>query len=143
MLNIFTGQLWKWATGGAAVVALILCGLLMTSYFENQSLTKQRNALAQQINDPKTGYIAQLSQARTNVAQLRQTIAVQNREIDRLSAESRARLAEAERRLAAAQAATRRMERQLAQFLATGPQGATLEERIRDIDERAMKEFVK
>lgn len=140
--QFLTGKLWKIATGGAALIALGLTILLMTTYIENKDLTKQRNELARQINDPKTGYIAQLAQSRTNVETLKEEVRYQNQELDRLSKESRERLAATERRLRAAQQETRQMEKQLAGFLATGPQGTTLEDRIRDIDERALQEFV-
>lgn len=140
--SFLTGQCWKYATGAAAVVALILSSLLLASYFQNRGLETEKEKLAQLINDPKTGYIAQLAQARTNVAQLQRAVETQNAAIERLSAEGKARLAESERRLAAAQAQTKQMEKKLAGFLATKPQGDTLEDRIQDIDARAMKEFV-
>lgn len=136
------GNLWKAATGAAGVVVLALAFLLATSYMENRSLANQRNKLSQQINDPKTGYIAKLAQAQSNVVILTMALDEQNKKIEKLGAEHRARVAEAERRLKEAQRQTIIMERKLAGFLATGPNGSTLEERIRDIDERALKEFV-
>lgn len=139
---MFTGQLWKGATAGATVIAVVLIGLLISSYFVNRDISRQRDALSAQINDPTTGYVAQLAQARTNVETLKVEVQRQNAAIDQLSQDSQRRLAEAERRLAAAQAYATRVERQLAGFLATGPSGATLEDRVRDIDERAMKEFL-
>lgn len=141
-MSLLSGQIWKIATGGAAVLAIILSSLLLSSYFENRDLMDQRNALSQQINDPQTGYVAQLAQSRTNVAQLKNQIEKQNEAYTQLSETSAARLAEAERRLAAAQRASAVMQKQLDGFLATAPKGTTLEDRIRDIDERAMKEFL-
>lgn len=140
--SFLAGSAWKLAFGGSAIVGLVLSALLLASYFENRSLSSQRDQLAQQINDPKTGYIAQLVQARTNVAQLQTTIETQNKAYDKLEKDSAAALAASKARLAAAQAQTRQVERQLGHFLATKPQGATLEDRIRDIDDRAMKELV-
>lgn len=141
-IPFLSGQLWKIATGGAAVVALILSALLMWSYFENRDITKQRDVLSAQINDPTNGYIAQLAQSRTNVETLKVEVERQNAAYDKLSAESTARLANARAALAKAQAETRALERKVAGFLATKPQGATLEDRVRDIDDRAMKEFL-
>lgn len=141
-MKLLSGQVWRIATGAAAVIALAMMALLMSSYFTNRELTQQRDVLANRINDPKSGYVAQLAQARTNVEQLKVAVAVQNAAYDKLSAESAARLAESKRQLAAAQAETKVIERKLAGFLATKPQGSTLEERVRDIDRRALTEFV-
>lgn len=142
MTDFFTGKLWKIATGAAAVVALLLGILLTTSYMQNRDLTRQRDGLSVAINDPATGYIAQLAQARTNVETLKVAVEQQNAAYDKLSVESQAALRLAQARLAAAQAETRALERKVASFLATKPQGATLEDRVRDIDDRAMKEFL-
>jgi hypothetical protein len=140
--SFLTGSVWKLAFGGATIVGLVLSALLLASYFENRSLTSQRDTLAAQINDPETGYIAQLAQSRTNVAQLQTALDRQNVAYLKLQDDSRAALDAANTKLAAAQAHSRKMERQLGQFLSTKPQGATLEERIWDIDRRAMKELV-
>jgi hypothetical protein len=142
MMSFFTGNLWKFATGGAALVAIVLSALLMSSYFENRDLVSQRDSLSKSISDPKTGYVAQLAQARTNVATLEVAVERQSAAYDELSKASTARLAATRAELAKAQAATKVMERKLAGFMATGPKGATLSERIQDIDDRAMKEFV-
>jgi len=139
---ILTGNLWKLATGGAAIVGLVLSALLMTSYFENRDLMCQRTALQTSINDPQTGYVARLAQANTNVATLKHEIEIQNTAYDKLSAESKALLASKQAELAKAQAATRAMQLRLNGFLATKPQGATLEDRVRDIDARGMAEMV-
>jgi hypothetical protein len=139
--SFLTGQLWKIATGGAAAVALLLSSLLISTYFTNRDLTRQRDALARQIDDPKTGYVAQLAQSHTNVAQLRTSLEAQTQALDRLSKESKRSKESAQRALDIALAEKHTMEKKLAGFLSTKPQGATLEARIRDIDERAMVEF--
>jgi len=140
--SFLTGNLWKLATGGAAIVGLVLSALLMSSYFENRDLMKQRTALQTSINDPVTGYVARLAQANTNVATLKHEVEVQNDAYDRLSAESKALLASKQAELAKAQAQTKAMQLRLNGFLATKPQGATLEDRVRDIDARGMAEMV-
>lgn len=141
-MSFLSGNLWKIATGGAAILAVILSSFLLSKTLENRDLTSQRNKLSQQINDPKTGYVAQLAQARTNEEQLKTAVARQNVAYAELSRTSAARIADSERRLAIAQSATRTLERKLNGFLATGPKGTTLEDRVRDIDDRALKEFL-
>ena len=140
--SFLTGKLWKVATGAAAVVAMILTVMLATSYMHSRDLSRQRDVLATRISDPVNGYVAQLAQARTNVETLKVAVAQQNAAYDKLSTESQTRLAAAQARLADAQAKTKVMERRLSGFLATAPKGATLEDRVRDIDDRAMKEFL-
>jgi hypothetical protein len=140
--SFLTGRLWKVATGAAAVIALVLTVMLATTIMQSKDLAKQRDMLASRISDPVNGYVAQLAQARTNVETLTVEVERQNAAYDKLSVESQSRLAAAQARLTEAQAATKTMERKLAGFLATGPKGTTLEARVRDIDERAMKEFL-
>jgi hypothetical protein len=136
------GFLWKVATGLAGVATLVLGFMLISAQIENRVITKQRDQLTQQITDPKTGYVARLTQANANVAVLQTAVAEQNTKYEKLSRDSKAALAASEARLAAAQARTRTMQKKLDGFLATKPQGVTLEDRIRDIDTRAMSEFV-
>lgn len=136
-------SIWKIATGGAALACLVLISLLTSSYFENRDLLKQRSVLIESINNPKTGYVAQLAQAHTNEATLTLQVKHQNDEYDKLSKKSQADLAASEARLAKVQAENKAMDKKLASFLATKPQGPTLEDRVRDIDARAMAEFVK
>jgi hypothetical protein len=133
---------WKLATGGAAIIALLLTVLLFSSYKVNQDLTQQRAVLQKSINDPETGFIVQLAQARTNVETLKVEVERQSQAYDKLSKDSEIALAAARAKLAVAQQETKAIERKVAGFLATKPQGATLEDRIRDIDDRAMKEFL-
>lgn len=139
--SFLAGRLWKIATGAAGVICLTLAALLMSSYFENRSIARQNAELARRINDPKTGYIAQLAQSHTNEATLKVQVAEQNLTITKLSAESTARLKAAEARVAAANAARLIAERKVAAFLATAPQGATLGDRFRDIDARILKDL--
>lgn len=141
--SIALGGVWKIATIGAGVITLLLGSLLTASYFENRDLMKQRGELIAQITDPKTGYVAQLSQARTNVATLTQNLDDQRHSFE-LKAEERERvLATTQAELEAAQKKTADMDKRLSGFLATKPKGATLEDRIRDIDSRGMSEMVK
>lgn len=141
--SFLTGPIWKIATIGAGVVSLVLVALLMSSYFERQDLLKQRAALELRINDPKTGYVAQLAQATTNVATLKVAVERQTKQLKDFEAASNAQLKATEAQLKVAQEQTRVSQLKLNRFLATKPQGATLEDRVRDIDARALAELIK
>ncbi len=143
LLSFFQGHLWKVATIGAGVISLILVSLLIASTFENRDLSNARAVLASRIDDPKTGYVAQLAQARTNEETLKLVVKRQNEAYTTLSAKSKSDLALTEAALVVAQRETKLAESRLAAFLATKPQGATLEARVRDIDERALAELIK
>jgi hypothetical protein len=136
------GQLWKVATGLVGVVSIGLIAMLMASYFENRDLMHQRTVLMTSINDPKTGYIAQLSQAHTNVETLKVSLDTQRVALQAKADDANRELRVTEANLAAAQAKTKAMEVRLNKFLATGPQGATAADRIRDIDRRGLEEMV-
>ena len=140
--NPLTAPLWKLATIGAGVVCLVLSALLLSSTFENRSLVQQRNALALQITDPNTGFVARLAQANTNVETYKTALETQRKSFEAKAAEREAVLADTQQRLEAAQATSRAMQLKLDRFLATKPQGSTLDERVRDIDRRALSELV-
>lgn len=141
-MGFVTAPLWKIGTIGAGVICAVLMFFLATSASENRELTKQRTALSDRINDPKTGYVVRLSQAATNVETLKVALETQRKSFQLKESERNLALAASERRLAIAQAETRGMEVKLSRFLATKPQGSTLEDRVRDIDARAMTELV-
>lgn len=141
-MSILDGQLWKVATAAAGVVSLVLIALLLAANVENRNLMKQRTELSKQINDPETGFVARLTQARTNEAQLRVAIERQRQTFQAAAEQNNARLVETERQLAAAQVQTRQMETRLRSFLSTAPQGSTAEEQISDIDSRGLEEMV-
>jgi len=142
-MNILTGQLWKIATVGAGILTIVLMGALTMSYFDNKELDKAKAELTARINDPKTGYVVQLAQARTNEATLKVQVERQTAAYKELSAKDQAKLAETERQLKLAQEKTRVMEKRLADFMSTKPRGDTLDARVRDIDDRAMEELLK
>lgn len=141
-MNLVTGQIWKLATIAAGVLTLVISGLLTYTYFEKEDLIEQKTELVRQITDPNTGFIAQLAQSRANVTTLKVQLETQRASFQSKEAEGNAKLKATEAKLAAAQVKTQAMERRLASFLATKPQGATLEDRIRDIDARGMAEMV-
>lgn len=135
---------WKIGTGIAAIMAVILGFLLFSSYNDNKALLTQKQELVSRIEDPKTGYVARLTQANANVVTLRAAIEDTNQKMRLREAEaenSRVKLSQLNKKLAEAQAETRAMEVRLKQFLATKPQGGTLDARVRDIDSRVLKEL--
>lgn len=143
-LSLLTGgTLWKAATIGAGLITLILIGFLVAANVENHDLMKQRQELVTQITDPNTGYVAQLAQSRTNVATLTTQLDTQRKSFEIKAAEREKVLADTQRKLNLAQAKTKEMEVRLDKFLSTGPQGTSLEERVRDIDTRGLAEMVK
>lgn len=136
------GKVWKLGMILVGALSLVLTVLLTMSYFENNNLIKQRTAIMDTINNPDTGYIAQLAQSRTNARTLTSVIAEQKASFETKAAQREAVLAATSAQLARAQAETRDMERKVGSFLATKPKGVTLEDRINDIDRRALKELV-
>lgn len=135
---------WKLATLSAGVIAAIIGFMLFMSHVENKSLVHQRQALINRIEDPKTGYVARLSQANANVETLRAAIVYTNQQMALRQTEATAGKAELNRlrgELFKAQAETRAMQVRLKQFLATKPQGDTLDKRVRDIDNRVLTEL--
>lgn len=135
---------WKLATIGAGVVAAILGFLLISSQLENRNLNSQKAELIQRIEDPRTGYVARLTQANANVVELRTAVERQNTVIRQREGEARAAQAELERlrgQLRQAQAQSAQAQARLREFLATGPRGASLEERVRDIDNRILEDL--
>ena len=142
LLNPLTAPLWKIGTFTAGLICLILSGFLIASTLENRSLVAQRSSLSAQINDPKVGFVAQLAQANTNVETLKVALDTQRKSFETKAAQREAVLAETSRKLEVAQAASRTMQLKLDRFLATKPQGAILEDRVRDIDQRALSELV-
>ncbi len=144
MISNLLSAPWKLATAAAAVIAIVVGVMLFMSYNDNQNLEGQKQELVRRIEDPKTGYVARLTQANANVVTLRAAIETTNRQLELRkdeSAKSNAELNRLRRELLVAQAETRQMETRLRQFLATKPQGATLEARVRDIDARILKEL--
>lgn len=142
MPNILTGTIWKIGVGLAAVLCIALTVMLASSYIENRYLTDQREILSKQINDPRTGFVVRLAQANTNVETLKVALDTQRKSFETKAAERERVLVNTTAQLTVAQRASRAMQLKLDRFLATKPQGATLEDRVRDIDQRAMTELV-
>ena len=139
ILSLLSGLPWKFTTAVAAVITIALSIALTLSYMETRHLTGERNKLDLRINDPKTGYIATISQIRTNSAQIELGLTIQNRKLAKQSTDDTLRLANTTRLLVAAQAENRLSIIKLKAYLAIPPQGATLEAQITDVDSRFME----
>lgn len=133
------GSIWKLATIGAGFLGLVAAFFLVRATWENHSLSKQNAALAISINDPQTGYIVRLSQARANVIILQDAITKQNSEYQRQSDAAAKEMARLKTELGRAQNESRLAKIEVAKFLATKPQGNTLEKRVNDVDSRVLK----
>lgn len=142
LTSFATGQVaWKLGTIGAGIVALVLSALLLSSYFETRSLTHQRDALAVEINDPQTGFIAKLAQAHTNTAQLQAGFEHQIVVMRAAAADNARVLASTRAALAAATATARANQNRVDTLMAAPPQGNTLQARITDVDNRIMQDL--
>jgi len=93
-------------------VAIVLALLLAWQALAHRStradlreMTSERDALVARIEDPDTGYIAQLATCRTNVTSLRNSLETQNTAVRDLEA----RTAAAEQRASAARAEAARL----------------------------------
>lgn len=143
-MSNFLAAPWKIATLAAAIVAAVVGFMLFMSYNDNKNLEGQKQELVKRIEDPKTGYVARLTQANANVVTLRAAIENTNKQMALREGEAKVRNAELVRlraQLASAQAETRAMQVRLQRFLATKPQGDNLDARVRDIDARILKEL--
>jgi len=135
---------WKLATIGAGVVAALLGFFLISAHLENKSLNTQKAELVDRIENPQTGYVARLAQANANVIELRTAIERQNvviRQREGEAREAQANLESLRAQLREAQARSADLNRRLQRFLATKPQGATLEDRVNDIDRRVLEDL--
>lgn len=143
MFGIASSLLWKIGAGSATVLALVLGFFLITTTMESHRIAGERDKLTASINDPNTGYIARLTQERTNVITLKSAIETQNSAYQKQSDSDKAKLAALTKQLAAAQARTADAEKRLKVFMATKPQGATLTDRVTDVDNRILKDLQK
>lgn len=135
------GFLWKAGAIAGAVLALVLTALLISAQVDNKRLGNRISDLDKSINDPQTGYVVRLAQARTNVVQLQtevQTIRVRLQEQATINAQQ---LEATRRRVIAAEAEAATERRRVQEFLRRPPQGNTELERMQDIDRRILEEL--
>ena len=139
MFGFLSGQLWKFATAGAALIALGLSLALLNASIENRSLTKQITVAEKRINDPKTGLVVRLAQAETNVVTVRVALTRQNEQLKQHSAQAEARLALLSAQLSDTQRRNRRNLDKINKLMALPPQGPQPIDRYEDIDRRLVE----
>ncbi len=120
---------------GALGAALLATGTYnVAQSIENRRLSAENTKLDTRINDPKSGYVVRLTQAVTNTGTCTAAIARQNDAIRTQSAKDSATIAAVQARYDAEHAARVRAEKSAAAFLARKPQGATITDRVADVD---------
>lgn len=120
---------------GALAAALAVAGTYnVVQTIENRQLSAENGKLDKRINDPKTGYVVTLTQAEANVGVCTAAIGRQNDAIEAVSSKSVAAVAAVQARYDVEHAARVRAENSSAAFLAREPRGATLAERVTDVD---------
>lgn len=124
---------------GAAAGLVIMAVLYAYALLDNRHLNRVNSQLDARITDPVTGYERRVAQANTNVENLKVAIERQTAEWKTQSAAAAATLAETQRRLDNAQAATKKAEARSAVLLSRPPVGDTLEARIKDVDARILE----
>lgn len=133
---------WKVGAIGAVALNLVIGFFMISAQIERDAVEKQRDQLQLAINDPVTGYVARLTTAQNNVATLKKEVERQNETIRNNAALAAERLARTKAELALAQRESSRLQKQVDAFLAQKIEGDTLEERVLDVDRRAMEEFL-
>ena len=137
--NPFAGQMWKFMTGGAAILSLGLSIALVVAHIQNKSLERQIETSRLRIEDPRTGLVALLAQAETNVATLHTTIKTNNETYQRRSQADADRLAKVSLQLEETQRDNRKRQQILDRVMILPPRGSSLEERYEDIDRRLLE----
>lgn len=138
-MNPFPGQLWKFATGGAAIISLCLTIALTMAYLENKVLNHQIELADHRVNDPKVGLVALLAQSETNVATLRTTLTRTTEVLTRQVLADQFRLTQISAQLADTQRENHRKQIVIERIMALPPKGLSLEDRYEDIDRRLLE----
>lgn len=125
----------KLIAGGLAVALVGSLALNVKQAFEKRDLRIEVAALDKQINDPKTGYVTRLGTCRASVSNLEGGIARQNESIARAAAAQSAALADATAKVAQAQRQADRAIREAETILNTRLKGATVCERLGELDQ--------
>ncbi len=133
------GLPWKIATGVAGLSTIVAAGFLLSAQIENRHLRKIGSELEQRINAPGTGYVSQVAQATTNVAQLKTAIAHQRVLFETAAKADRDRLARLEADIRQVRIANNKLRADSAAIAKTPPHGDTLEARVLDIDARVLE----
>lgn len=124
----------RFMLGGLGVALLAAGTFNVVQAIENRHLSSENTRLDTRINDPKTGYVVRVTQAETNVATCSTTITRQTNAIKLQGQQDAAIIAAVQKRYDVEHASRVRAENSAAAFLAHKPQGATLQDRVLDVD---------
>lgn len=133
------GLPWKLATAGLAAVSIGLGVYTAVVSLDRARIEVERKSLEQQIQDPKTGYVARLAQAETNVVTARAAVDQQNATLQSKSAADAAALADLSKQVAQANAATAAANTKIDRLLKTPLAGADACARMNDADKRLLE----
>lgn len=111
----------------ASTLALVLTLFLVATCTQKAALDRRVDTLTAQIDDPKTGWRARLSQCKDNVTVLDAAVAGQNASIAAMKAESDAASARAAEAVKAAQVASTKARRDAVAIMARRPTGDVCE----------------
>lgn len=128
MLDSF---IWK----GASALLLIITGALA---IEDVKLALERKELRDRIENPETGYIAQVARGEAAIEQLRVSINQQNDSINALAADRNARLAAAQQQIDQANRNSAEVERKVAVLLAPGARSQSVCDQVLAADRRLL-----
>ena len=103
MIGWFEKQAWKIAAAGLLVLVISLGVQLARVAGDRAKIEKQRAALELSIEDPATGYRARLRTCTDNTVTLTEAITAQGEKVKALGEESRAKTAEAQKAIDAAE----------------------------------------
>jgi hypothetical protein len=134
---------WKIGAIIAALVMVVLGGFLVKTSLDNRNLEKQKSELTRRIEDPVTGYIAQLNTARNNVVILKGAIEKQNSEFRKQSAASQAELNRLRGELKLAQAQSRAYQKRVNELMSRPIKGNNATERMEDVDKMILEDLRK
>lgn len=124
----------KLLLGGLGLALAAAGAFNVVQAVENRRLVADKAELDTRINDPVTGYVVRLTQATTNTSTCKAAIARQNTAIRTQSEKDAATIAAVQARYDAEHRALVSAEKSAAAFLARKPQGATLTDRVTDVD---------
>lgn len=135
MMSWLEARAWQVGTSVAVAVALTLAVSLGVTVFQKRGVERDLATAASKL----TAAQASLTTCRTNTRTLEADIADQNRQIDGLRRDTVARLATAERAVAAANRETAAAQARINRFMAAPVAGATACERMVDVDSRFLE----
>lgn len=127
------------AIGGAALLGSVAFNI--AHVVEINTLTHDKQALDDRINNQKTGYVVRLSQAQTNNTTCESSLRTQNTNFENLSRSSATKITALQTQYDAEHAQRIKAERSAAAFLAHKPQGSTDAEKVADVDRQVLEDL--